>query len=107
MLLKLHAKRLLFDENRLKTPYVRIVRFLNFTNIIVSIIENTTFCYPKAPSKARSQARAQARVGTDDAQLVEDLGVEVHVVESLDPNPKITTPADLAWAERWLAEKEA
>ena len=57
--------------------------------------------------EALDKARAQGRVGTDDAQLVEDLGVEVHVVESRDPNPKITTPADLAWAERWLAEKEA
>lgn len=57
--------------------------------------------------EALAKARAQGRVGTDDAQLVEDLGVEVHVVESQDPNLKITTPADLAWAERWLAEKEA
>ena len=57
--------------------------------------------------EALDKARAQGRVGTDDAQLVEDLGVEVHVVESRDPNPKITTPTDLAWAERWLAEKEA
>ena len=57
--------------------------------------------------EALAKARAKGRVGTDDAQLVEDLGVEVHVVESQDPNLKITTPADLAWAERWLAEKEA
>ena len=50
---------------------------------------------------------AEGRVATDDAQLVESLGVSVQIAESQDPNPKITTPEDLAWAERWLAEKEA
>ncbi|MCR8645822.1 2-C-methyl-D-erythritol 4-phosphate cytidylyltransferase [Paenibacillus sp. N1-5-1-14] len=40
-------------------------------------------------------------VGTDDAMLVERLGVTVQVVESDYYNIKITTPEDLPWAE-WI-----
>lgn len=56
--------------------------------------------------EALAKARAEGRVGSDDAQLVESLGVTVRVVESQDPNPKITKPEDLAGAERWLAGAE-
>ena len=40
---------------------------------------------------------------TDDAALVEALGHPVHVTAGDPLNFKITTPADLALAERWLA----
>jgi len=56
--------------------------------------------------EALTKARAEGRVGSDDAQLVESLGVTVRVVESQDPNPKITKPEDLVWAESWLAGKD-
>ncbi|MGH0034765.1 MAG: 2-C-methyl-D-erythritol 4-phosphate cytidylyltransferase [Myxococcota bacterium] len=56
--------------------------------------------------EALAKARADGVVGTDDAQLVERLGVEVRVVESRRPNPKITLPEDLAAAEAWLAREE-
>ncbi len=48
---------------------------------------------------------AHARDGdaTDDAGLVEQLGVPVHVVECEITNLKTTAPDDLALAERWLA----
>jgi len=52
--------------------------------------------------EAHQQARREGVVGTDDAQLVERLGHPVRVVASRAPNLKITHPADLAWAERWL-----
>jgi 2-C-methyl-D-erythritol 4-phosphate cytidylyltransferase len=52
--------------------------------------------------EALAKAEAEGVVGTDDAQLVERLGVEVHVVESRSPNWKITLPEDLANAEAWL-----
>lgn len=42
-------------------------------------------------------------VGTDEASLVERLpGVRVAAVEALEPNPKLTTPADLPWVQTLL-----
>lgn len=46
-------------------------------------------------------------VATDDAALVEALGHPVHVSEGDPLNFKITTPADLALAEAWLAQRAA
>jgi 2-C-methyl-D-erythritol 4-phosphate cytidylyltransferase len=49
--------------------------------------------------------RAYARVAqkklhiTDDAQAVEQLGHPVALLENAHPNPKLTTPADLAYIE--------
>lgn len=52
--------------------------------------------------EALAKAKAENRQGTDEAQLVEALGVAVRVVTSRSPNPKITHADDLAWAEGWL-----
>ncbi len=49
--------------------------------------------------EALEKARAEGFVGTDDAQLVERLGVAVQVVEGRASNLKITHPEDLALAE--------
>lgn len=49
--------------------------------------------------------RAYARVAqkklpiTDDAQAVEQLGAPIALLENTHPNPKLTTPADLAYVE--------
>lgn len=53
--------------------------------------------------EALAKAEAEGVLGTDDAQLVERLGVEVQVVPSRSPNWKITLPEDLVNAEHWLA----
>jgi 2-C-methyl-D-erythritol 4-phosphate cytidylyltransferase len=45
---------------------------------------------------------AASAIATDDAALVEALGHAVHVTAGDPLNFKITTPADLALAERWL-----
>ena len=53
------------------------------------------------------RAHAQAGAGaTDDAMLVETLGARVRVVPGHAGNLKITTPDDLATAERLLAAGE-
>jgi 2-C-methyl-D-erythritol 4-phosphate cytidylyltransferase len=57
--------------------------------------------------EAMAKAEAEGLLGTDDAQLVEHLGVEVRIVEGSTRNIKITTPEDLAVAEAWLREAEA
>ena len=53
--------------------------------------------------EALAKADAEGVVGTDDAQLVEALGVEVRVVPGDADNLKITGPEDLALAEHLLA----
>ena len=55
--------------------------------------------------EALAKARADAFQGTDDAQLVERLGVPVEIVEGDASNLKITWPADLAWAEACVRER--
>ncbi len=57
--------------------------------------------------------RAYARVAqkklriTDDAQAVEQLGHPVALLENSHPNPKLTTPADLAYLEFLLRDSSA
>ncbi|MGQ9484374.1 MAG: 2-C-methyl-D-erythritol 4-phosphate cytidylyltransferase [Desulfosoma sp.] len=52
--------------------------------------------------KAFRQAQALGWDATDDASLVERLGVRVAVVEGEKSNIKITTPDDLLWASWYL-----
>jgi 2-C-methyl-D-erythritol 4-phosphate cytidylyltransferase len=52
--------------------------------------------------EALEKARADGVLGTDDAQLVERLGVEVRVALGSGHNLKITHLDDLAVAEHWL-----
>jgi 2-C-methyl-D-erythritol 4-phosphate cytidylyltransferase len=56
--------------------------------------------------EALAEAGAEGRVATDDAQLVEWLGVAVAVVQGDLDNWKLTRPDDLAAAERLLADSE-
>ena len=49
--------------------------------------------------RAHLEAAQLGFVGTDDAALVERLGLDVRIVEGSHLNRKITTPDDLAWAE--------
>jgi 2-C-methyl-D-erythritol 4-phosphate cytidylyltransferase len=53
--------------------------------------------------EALAKAAAEGLSGTDDAQLVEALGVAVHVVEGDPDNVKLTYAEDFAAAERRLA----
>jgi 2-C-methyl-D-erythritol 4-phosphate cytidylyltransferase len=39
---------------------------------------------------------------TDEATVVEAAGMQIHLTEGLKNNIKITTPEDLAWAEKIL-----
>jgi 2-C-methyl-D-erythritol 4-phosphate cytidylyltransferase len=53
--------------------------------------------------EALAKAAAERYLGTDDAELVERLGVPVEVVEGDADNLKLTHPEDLVMAERWLS----
>jgi 2-C-methyl-D-erythritol 4-phosphate cytidylyltransferase len=54
--------------------------------------------------EALEKAEADGFLGTDDSQLVERLGVAVEVVPGDPHNIKVTDPADLRVAERWLRD---
>ncbi len=55
--------------------------------------------------EAHEKALADRFVGTDDAELVERLGVAVEVVEGDPDNLKLTHPEDLLVAEQLLARR--
>lgn len=55
--------------------------------------------------EAHEKARRDGFVGTDDAVLVERLGVPVRMVPGLVDNLKITTPQDLARARGLVASR--
>lgn len=55
--------------------------------------------------KAYEQARAAGFLGTDDAMLVERMGVRVQVAPGAYENIKITTAEDLILAEAFLARR--
>ena len=52
--------------------------------------------------RAHEQARQDGFLGTDDAALVERLGMPVHLTEGNRRNLKLTTPEDIAMAEALL-----
>lgn len=55
--------------------------------------------------QAYAQAAAEGFLGTDDASLVERLGVPVHLVQGQYSNLKVTTPEDLVVAEAILQQR--
>ncbi len=57
--------------------------------------------------EALAKASAEGRVATDDAQLIEWLGVPVTVVAGNPDNRKLTYPEDLTAAERERSRKAA
>ena len=63
-----------------------------------------TFDY-KILLDAFEKAKADGFVGTDDASLVERMGIEVKIIEGDYDNIKITTPEDLILAEEYLKKR--
>lgn len=55
--------------------------------------------------EAHARAAAEGFLGTDDAMVVERMGVPVSVAEGDYTNIKITTPEDLPYAEFLLAQR--
>jgi len=58
-------------------------------------------------SRAYEQVQRRGLSITDDAQAVERLGHPVAILENPRPNPKLTTPADLAYLEFLLSRPES
>ncbi len=55
---------------------------------------------------AYEKAKLDGFVGTDDASLVERMGIEVKILEGDYDNIKITTPEDLLYVEEILRKRE-
>ncbi|MGD9365413.1 MAG: 2-C-methyl-D-erythritol 4-phosphate cytidylyltransferase [Desulfobacteraceae bacterium] len=55
--------------------------------------------------KAYGQAKLRGWKATDDASLVERMGMSVHVIPGMRENLKITTAEDLALAQWYLSKK--
>lgn len=55
--------------------------------------------------KAHENFRGQSEDVTDDSSLVENSGTKVKVLEPSSPNPKVTTPEDLAYVEAVLSRR--
>lgn len=55
---------------------------------------------------AHQKAQEDNFYGTDDAMLVERMGIPVKMIDSIPDNIKITTTEDLAWAEYWLSKRK-
>jgi 2-C-methyl-D-erythritol 4-phosphate cytidylyltransferase len=58
-------------------------------------------------TRAYARAQQRGRLVTDDAGAVELLGHPVVLLENPHPNPKLTTPADLAYVEFLLGQSPA
>lgn len=95
----------------LAVPVKDTIKVLDGDGVIVSTPDRRTLWAIQTPQafrrsvleEAHRQAERDGVLGTDDAMLVERLGLKVHVVESDYTNIKITTPEDLAWAA-WLVK---
>jgi 2-C-methyl-D-erythritol 4-phosphate cytidylyltransferase len=82
---------------------------------VVATLERETIWLAQTPQvfqaellrKAYENAAKDQAVVTDDAALVERIGVAVHLVHGSPENIKVTTPADLVVAEAILAGREA
>ncbi len=55
--------------------------------------------------EAHRRAAEEGYQATDDADLVERLGVAVRMVEGSPLNRKLTTPDELLWAQSWLERR--
>lgn len=90
----------------LAVPVKDTIKVVDGEGVIASTPERRTLWAIQTPQafrravleEAHRQAEREGVLGTDDAMLVERLGVKVRVVEADYTNIKITTPEDLSWA---------
>lgn len=88
------------------------IKVADAAGCVVSTPDRTTLWAAETPQVFRRadllhaylEARRNGRCPTDEAAAVEALGLPVHLVESLLPNPKVTHPTDAAIV-RFLLEQ--
>ena len=83
-------------------------------NFCAAAVDRENLWFMETPQVARvadlrsclEAGKSQGVVLTDEVSALQAGGLRVKFVESRFPNPKITTPADLEWAEALLAGRE-
>lgn len=96
----------------LATPVTDTVKRVSNQGVVVSTLERSELWMAQTPQvfqaellqRAYRQAPAGGRSATDDASLVENIGVDIHIVEGSRENFKITWPADFKVAELMLTK---
>jgi 2-C-methyl-D-erythritol 4-phosphate cytidylyltransferase len=95
-------------------PVKETIKVVKNDNIIDHTPDRTELWTTQTPQgfkkeiilKAHMTAKSEDFIATDDAMLVESLGLQVRVVEGEYENIKITTPEDLAMAQAILVSKK-
>lgn len=94
------------------TPLKETIKRVDGGGIILETVDRSALWGAKTPQAFRRSVLQDAMdaanrdgfVGTDEASLVERLGIKVSVIEGSSRNIKITTPGDLLVAEVILRE---
>ena len=100
------------DENEAVIPVVDVVdSYRRVTDSGSEIMPRSELRIVQTPQVFRSETlrRAYGQVFdtafTDDASVVERMGVAITLIEGERTNLKLTTPEDMEWAE-WLLQRE-
>jgi 2-C-methyl-D-erythritol 4-phosphate cytidylyltransferase len=88
-------------------PVTDTIKQVNESDVVVSTPRRETLRAVQTPQAFRASALRRAHAsgaeGTDDAMLVEHMGLEVRVVDGDHVNRKITGTDDLEWAQAHAA----
>jgi len=88
-------------------PVTDTIKQVNESDVVVSTPRRETLRAVQTPQAFRASALRRAHSsgaeGTDDAMLVEHMGLEVRVVDGDHVNRKITETDDLEWAQAHAA----
>lgn len=95
-------------------PEKNTIKIVDDAHAVIATPERKTLWSIQTPQgfrrevilNAYAQAATEGFLGTDDASLVERLGIKVKVVESDYQNIKITTPEDMLVAEAFLSKNK-
>ena len=100
------------DENEAVIPVVDVVdSYRRVTDSGSEIMPRSELRIVQTPQVFRSETLRRAygqefdTAFTDDASVVERMGVAITLIEGERSNLKLTTPEDMEWAE-WLLQKE-
>ncbi len=103
-----------FEAALVAMPVKDTIKMVHNDGTVIKTLDRETLWQIQTPQtfrvnlikEAHRRATEEGFLGTDDASLVERLGVKVHVIPGSYSNLKITTPEDLILAEFFLQAKK-
>jgi 2-C-methyl-D-erythritol 4-phosphate cytidylyltransferase len=103
------AKR--FGGALVALPVYETLKEVEDDDVVIRTVDRRRFYRAQTPQcfrydilrEAMAVARSKGYLGTDEAEIVERMNLQVHVVPGLETNIKVTTEEDLALAEYYLA----